>query len=103
MCKTLGMKTTKCGTHMPKPVREFENVTMLWNQEVHTDREVMENRPDMIIKNRSYLTCSNSRGQKYHAKGSRKKKKELKCKMLRTEIQQMWNVKCTRIIMPVVI
>jgi hypothetical protein len=25
---------------------------VLWNQEVHTDREVMANRPDIIITNR---------------------------------------------------
>ena len=35
---------------MPKPVYEKEDVTVLWNQAVHTDREVMANRPDIIIK-----------------------------------------------------
>jgi hypothetical protein len=29
-----------------------EDVTMLWNQAVHTDREVTANRPDIIIKNK---------------------------------------------------
>jgi hypothetical protein len=36
---------------MPKPVFE-EDVTVLWNQPVHTDREVTANRPDIIIKNK---------------------------------------------------
>jgi len=27
-------------THMPKPVYEEGDVTMLWNQAVHTDKEV---------------------------------------------------------------
>ena len=36
---------------MPKPVCE-EDVTVLWNQVVHTDREVAANRPDIIIKNK---------------------------------------------------
>ena len=34
---------------MPKPVYEEEDVTVLWNQAVHTDREVTANRPDIII------------------------------------------------------
>jgi len=31
-------------------VYEQEDVTLLWNQAVHTDREVTENKPDIIIK-----------------------------------------------------
>jgi len=31
---------------------EEVNVTTLWNQAVHTDREVTPNRPDVIIKNK---------------------------------------------------
>ena len=37
---------------MPKPVCEKGDVTVLWNQAVHTDREVTANRPGIIIKNR---------------------------------------------------
>jgi len=35
---------------MPKPVCEEGDFTVLWNQAVHTDREVTENNPDIIIK-----------------------------------------------------
>ena len=35
-------------THMSKPVCEEGDVTVLWNQLVHTDREVTPNRPDII-------------------------------------------------------
>ena len=39
--KALGIETTdKWYTHMPKPVCEEGDVTVLWNQAVHTDREV---------------------------------------------------------------
>ena len=31
---------------------------MLWNQAVHTDREVTANRPDIIIKNKNEKTCT---------------------------------------------
>jgi len=37
---------------MPKPVYEEGNVTVLWNQAVHTEREVTVNRPDIINKNK---------------------------------------------------
>jgi hypothetical protein len=53
ICKALGIKTTgKRYTHTPKPVREHEDVRVLWDQGVHTDREVTANRPDIIIKNK---------------------------------------------------
>ena len=35
---------------MHRPVYEEGDVTVLWNQAVHTDREVAANRPDIIIK-----------------------------------------------------
>jgi hypothetical protein len=44
-------------THTHKPVCEHEDVTVLWNQRVHTDREVMVNRPDVIIKNKKEKIC----------------------------------------------
>ena len=39
----------------------YENgdVTVLWNQALHTDREVTANRPDIIIKNqKKEKTCT---------------------------------------------
>ena len=39
ICNALGIETTdKWYTHMPKPVCEEGDVTVLWNQAVHTDR-----------------------------------------------------------------
>ena len=59
VCKALGIETTdKWYTHMPKPVYEEGDVTVLWNQAVHTDREVTANRPDIIIKNKQEKTCT---------------------------------------------
>ena len=43
---------------MPKPVYEEGDVTVLWNQAIHTDREVTANRPDIIIKNKTEKTCT---------------------------------------------
>jgi hypothetical protein len=50
-CNALGIENTdKWYTHLLKPVCEEEDVTLLWNQAVHPDREVAPNRPDIIIK-----------------------------------------------------
>ena len=58
ICKALGIETTdKWYTQMPKPVYEKGDVTVLWNQTVHIDREVIANRPDIIIKNKKEKTC----------------------------------------------
>ena len=35
----------------------IEDVTILWNQGVQTEGEVMANRPDIIIKNNEEKTC----------------------------------------------
>jgi hypothetical protein len=43
-------------SHTPKPVTELEDITVLWNQEIQTDREVLANRPDIIVKNKD-KTC----------------------------------------------
>jgi len=88
---------------MPKPVCEEGDVTVLWNQAVHTAREVTANRPDEIIKkqkreNMHTDRCGNTRRQKCCAKGIGK---EVKYKSLCIEIQRMWNLKCT--IVPVII
>jgi len=62
---------------MPKPVYEEGDVTVLWNQAVHTNREVTANRPDIIIKNKKTenthtdRSCNTCR-QKCCAKGSEK-------------------------------
>jgi hypothetical protein len=53
ICKALGFEMTdKWYTHMSKPVYEEGDVTVFWNQAVHTDREVTANSPDIIIKDR---------------------------------------------------
>jgi len=65
LCEALGTETTDkwythththTHTHMSKPVCEEGDVTVLWNQAVHTDREVTANKPDIIIKNKKIHT-----------------------------------------------
>jgi hypothetical protein len=52
ICKTLGIETTENWySHIPKPVCQHEYITVLWNQGIQTDREVLANMPYITIKN----------------------------------------------------
>jgi len=87
---------------MSKPVCEEGDVTVLWNQAVHTDREVTANRSDIIIKNIKEKTCTLIDVAMPADRNVQKEvEKKLKYKCLGVEIQRMWNLKCT--IIPVII
>ena len=76
---------------------------MLWNQAVHTDREVTANRPDIIIKNKKETTCTliDVAIPADRNVVQKEAEKKLKYKNLCIEIQRMWNLKCT--VVPVII
>jgi hypothetical protein len=76
---------------------------VLWNHAVHTDREVTANRPDIIIKNKKEKTCAliDVAIPADRNVVQKEAEKKLKYKSLGTEIQRMWNLKCTSI--PVII
>jgi hypothetical protein len=103
ICKALGFEMTdKWYTHTPEPMYE-EDVTVLWNHAVHTDREVTANRPDIIIKNKREKTCTliDVAIPADRNVVQKEAEKKLKFKNLGIEIQRKWNLKCT--IIPVVI
>jgi hypothetical protein len=95
--KTSGIETTENWySHIPKLICQHEDIKVLWNQGVQTDREVLANRPDIIIKNKKDKICllidvAKPSGRNVIQKESKKK---LKYKNLRIEIQRMWNMKC---------
>ena len=82
---------------------EEGDVTVLWNQAVHTDREVRANRPDIIIKNKKEKTCTliDVAIPADRNVVQKEAEKKLKYKSLCIEIQRIWNLKCT--IIPVII
>ena len=43
--------------HKPDPVVECDNVTILWDFPVNTDRTINTNRPDIIVKDRNKGSC----------------------------------------------
>jgi hypothetical protein len=81
---------------IPKPVTEHENITVLWNQGIQTDREVLANGPDIIVKNKKDKTCLLIDVAIPSDKNviQKEAEKKLKFKNLSIEIQRMWNMKC---------
>ena len=87
---------THTDTHTLMAVYEQEDVKVLQNQAVHTDKEVTANRPDIIIKNKKVKTCKLIDAAIHTDRNVMQKKagKKLKYKSLCIEILRMWNVKC---------
>ena len=100
ICKSLGNENTdKWHTHIPKPVCEDGNVTVLWDQAVYTDREIRVNRPDIIIKDKKEKTCTliDMATPEDSNVVQKEWEKKLKYKSLCIEKQRIWNVKCTNV------
>jgi hypothetical protein len=83
--------------HVPKSVvtNQGGKVTILWNQQVQTDRTIPNNKPDIIIRDnekgtRMLIDVAISRDRNVIKKEA---EKILKYKDLTIEIQFMWNVK----------
>ena len=72
-----------------------DNVTILWNQQVQTDRTIPNNKPDIIIRDNEKITCMLTDVTTSGDRNVIKKEAEkfLKYKDLTKEIQRMWNVK----------
>ena len=81
--------------HKPQKVLKTESATVLWDFSIHTDRTIQVNKPDITIKDHKEKTCKlidftfsmdiNIRTEKFE--------KLSKYKDLRTEIEQMWQLK----------
>jgi hypothetical protein len=91
--------------YVPKSVETGQggNVTILWNQQVQTDRTIPNNKPDIIIRDnekrtRALIDVAISGDRNLIKKEA---EKVLKYKDLTIEIKRMWNVK-TKVI-PVII
>jgi hypothetical protein len=98
ICRELGVKLNSelWYEHVPKSVESQEGkVTILWNQQVQTDRNIPNNKSNIIIQNNEERTCTlidvAIPGDRNVIK--KEAKKILKYKDLITEVQRMWNVK----------
>jgi hypothetical protein len=60
ICNKLGIETAENWfSHIRKTVTEHEDITVLWNQGIRlqADREILTNRPDIIVKNKKEKPC----------------------------------------------
>ena len=89
--------------HKPQQVVEGDNVTLLWNFPIRTDRTIQANRPDIIVKDFKEKTCllinmSIPTDQNVPAK---ELDKLSKYKDLEKEIQRMWKLRTNTV--PVIV
>jgi hypothetical protein len=74
------------------------NITVLWNQGIQTDREVLTNRLDIIVKNKKDKMCLligvAIPSDKNVVQKDAEKKLKYKNLSMPIEIQRMWNMKC---------
>jgi len=107
ICKEAGVQLDKKHRyeHVPKSVETSQvgKVTILWNQQVQTDRTIPNNKPDVIIRDNDKGTCMlidvAISGDRNAIK--REGEKILKYKDLTIEIQRMWIVRIK--VIPVII
>ena len=109
ICKETGVKLDKKHwyEHVPKSVETSQGgkVTILWNQQVQTDRNIPNNKPDIISRDNEKGTYTRMlidvaiSGDRNVIK--KEAEKILKYKNLTIEIQRMWSVKTKMI--PVII
>jgi len=101
ICKEVGVKLDNKHwyDHVPKSVEtsHYGKVTILWNQQVQTNRTIPSNKPDIIIHDNKQGTCMLINVAILGDRNMIKKEaaKILKYTDLTIEIQYMWNVKAT--------
>lgn len=89
--------------HVPQQVMDNDNVTILWDMPIHTDREIAANRPDIIIKDKDERVCFliDVAVPNDNNAGIKELEKRSKYKDLEIEIARMWDMKVINI--PIVI
>jgi hypothetical protein len=107
ICKETGVKLDK--KHWYEHVTESietsrgNKVSILWNQQMQTDRTIPNNKPDIIIRDNEKRTCMLIDVAIPGDRNVIKKEAEkiLKYKHFTIEIQRMWNVKTN--VIPIII
>jgi hypothetical protein len=88
ICKKLGIETAENWySHIPKSVTVHEDITVLWNQRLQTEREILANRPDIIVKNKDRTCLLIDVTIQSRRNIQKKAEKKLKYKHLSIEIQ----------------
>jgi len=85
-CKSLGTE----------PTEKWYTHTVLWNQSIHTDREVTVNMPDILNKNKEEKTSTLIDVTIPADRNivQKEAEKKLKYKSFYKEILRLWNMRC---------
>ena len=89
--------------HEPESVVEKDNIAIMWDMEVHTDKEIKANRPDIIIKDGQNKECIliDMTVPSERNTSIKEVEKLSKYKDLEMEITKMWGMKTKMV--PVVV
>ena len=106
ICKDHHLKITdKWYQHTPETVihNKDNNLTIMWDMPVNTDRAITANRPDIIVKDSVNSTCKliDMTVPSVRNIALKESEKKSKYKDLELEIQRMWHMKT--IVIPVVV
>ena len=106
VCKDHDIEITdKWYEHAPETVihNNDNNITIMWDMPVNTDRTITANRPDIIVKDSVNSTCKLVDMTVPSDRNIALKETEKKCKYkdLELEIQRMWHMKT--VVIPVVV
>lgn len=104
LCRDNKFKTPKRWyQHVPSSVEDSQSVTIIYDEQVHTDRTISANRPDIIVKNKLTRTCTIidvAVPMDDHV-DRKEAEKMLKYRDLSIEVARMWNMKVE--VVPVVV
>ena len=105
LCRGYGLEhTEKWYDHKPEPVRENQDVKILWDFTIQTDKKITHNRPDIVLIDKRNSKCQiidvACPGDKRIQDKEREKIE--KYTDLAVEIQRIWKLKCVKVV-PIVI
>ena len=100
ICKEMNIDTSeKWYEHEPQTVTDKDNITILWDMPIQTDREIEANRSDIVIKKEQEKSCLLIDMSIPTEKNTSVKvtEKLSKYKDLEIEIERMWGMKAKTI------
>ena len=105
LCRGYGLEhTEKWYDHKPEPVTENQDVKILWDFTIQTDKKITHNRPDIVLIDKRNSKCQiidvACPGDKRIQDKEREKIE--KYTDLAVEIQRIWKLKCVKVV-PIVI
>ena len=100
VCKEFGLPAADTWyNHNPETVISSGQVTLIWDMQIHTDKEIKANKPDIIIKDHANNTCQliNMTIPSDINVSIKEVEKFSKYEDLEIEISKMWKMKTTTI------